>query len=52
MVIKVDRYFHGPESTLGKLYVDGEFECYTLEDAYRPKKIKGKTRIPSGLYAL
>ena len=37
-------------STIGELYVDGVFECYTLEDKVRPIKIKGETAIPEGEY--
>jgi hypothetical protein len=36
--------------TIGELYVDGEFECYTLEDAVRDRKIPGETAIPAGRY--
>lgn len=42
--------------TLGKLYIDGKFECETLEDTDRRledpknKKIPGKTAIPCGSY--
>jgi hypothetical protein len=37
-------------STAGKLYVDGVFECYTLEDVIRAGKIPGKTAISFGKY--
>src|ERR1044072_3506132 len=37
-------------STPGKLYVNGKFECYTLEDVVRPEKIKGETAIDAGTY--
>jgi hypothetical protein len=37
-------------STPGKLLVDGVFECFTLEDVVRPKKIPGETAIPAGTY--
>ena len=41
--------------TEGKLYINGEFECYTVEDADRGletggKKIQDKTAIPRGTY--
>lgn len=36
--------------TLGRMYVNGHFECYTLEDVVRPEKIKNETAIPAGLY--
>jgi hypothetical protein len=37
-------------STIGDLLIDGKFYCYTLEDMYREKKIKGVTAIPYGRY--
>ena len=41
--------------TLGDLYVDGVWQCYTLEDVDRRleqgcAKIRGQTAIPLGLY--
>lgn len=39
-------------STGGRLLVDNRFSCYTLEDAYRPIKIKGETCIPYGRYEI
>ena len=39
-----------PISSIGELYLDGEFECVTLEDPVRDKKIKGETAIPAGDY--
>ena len=42
----------GAECTIGELMVDGEHECYTLEDVVRPdgQKIFGETAIPYGRY--
>jgi hypothetical protein len=37
-------------STIGELFIDGERECFTLEDAVRPLKIPGVTAIPAGVY--
>jgi hypothetical protein len=37
-------------STAGVLSVNGEFECYTLEDVVRECKIHGETAIPAGEY--
>lgn len=48
----VIRYSTSAESTLGLLFLDGQFQCYTLEDAYHTEKIPGKTRIPAGSYSL
>lgn len=36
--------------TLGKLTVNGTFECLTLEDVVREEKIHGQTAIPAGTY--
>jgi len=52
MKIEVVRYSSSPESTLGLLFIDGGFECYTLEDEFREKKVWGDTRIPAGTYAV
>ena len=40
------------DATIGELFVNGEFECYTLEDVVRPlgEKVDGKTAIPTGSY--
>lgn len=40
------------EATLGRLYVAGEPFCDTLEDSVRDKKIKDRTAIPAGKYAV
>ncbi len=51
MLLRVDRIESDEESSLGKLFIDGQFECWTLEDRYRQgEKVHGKTRIPSGRY--
>jgi hypothetical protein len=39
------------ESTKGVLFVDGRFECFTLEDVIRDgPKVHGATAIPAGRY--
>lgn len=40
--------------TLGELFIDGQFFCYTVEDKVRPigEKVFGKTAIPSGSYKM
>jgi hypothetical protein len=50
MDLKVLRKELTAKSTIGELHVDGEFACFTLEDAVRPVKIKGVTAIPAGIY--
>ena len=52
MKLDVYRYSDNRESTLGLLFIDGCFECYTLEDEARSKKVFGETRIPSGSYTI
>lgn len=41
-----------PQTTLGRLFVDGVFFCYTLEDTVRPLgiKVKDHTAIAEGTY--
>ena len=36
--------------THGDLFVENEWECYTLEDQVREEKIPGETAIPFGRY--
>ena len=50
MELKVVRFDDSGDATLGLLFIDGEFECFTLEDEYQEKKVKGETRIPAGTY--
>ena len=50
MELRVERTDLSENSTIGNLYVDDQFECYTLEDKVRPVKIKGKTAISAGRY--
>jgi hypothetical protein len=50
MELKLVRTDFTEDSTIGELYVDGQFECYILEDTVRDSKIYGKTAIPYGTY--
>lgn len=50
MQIQVFRQPSSARSTLGEMHIDGQFECFTLEDVVRPVKIKGMTAIPAGSY--
>ena len=50
MNILLKRTIHTANATIGEMYVDGVFECYTLEDIERDVKIAGKTAIPKGTY--
>lgn len=50
--IELLRYTDDGETTIGLLYIDKKFYCYTLEDAFHAQKIPGQTRIPAGSYQL
>lgn len=50
MKLTVKRGAPSSKSMIGELYVDGVYECLTLEDVPRATKIKGKTAIPAGTY--
>lgn len=50
MQLTVKRLYKSENSVIGELLIDGVFECFTLEDAERPIKIKGETAIPVGTY--
>lgn len=57
MEIIVDRRYKKKGYTIGILYVNGEYECDTLEDEVRilnkvSDKIYGKTAIPYGRYLI
>ena len=52
MIIELFRGTFTTKTTIGKLYIDGTYQCDTLEDVVRPKgeKVYGKTAIPTGEY--
>jgi hypothetical protein len=50
MNLTLIRKYPGTDCIIGELFVDGKFECYTLEDIERPVKIPGVTAIPRGFY--
>jgi len=50
--IIVTRHKSNDNETIGSMYIDNLFVCYTLEDEYRAKKVWGETRIPAGRYEL
>lgn len=50
MKIEVNREPTFPGCTIGRMSVNGVFECFTLEDVVRDEKIFGETAIPTGTY--
>ena len=64
MKLLLRRTFKGPDYTIGKLFINGIYECDTLEDTDRgltsqmtleeikAKKVYGETAIPTGVYKL
>lgn len=50
MDLLLNREPSNEECTLGKLYIDGEYFCETLEDPVRDRKIATRTAIPAGKY--
>jgi hypothetical protein len=52
MRVTVKRFADNGDTTLGVLYVDGVFQCFTVEDEERVTKVKGETRIPNGVYKI
>jgi hypothetical protein len=50
MKLELTRLVRTEKSTIGELYVNGKFECYTLEDVERKEKVFGETAIDKGTY--
>jgi hypothetical protein len=50
MKLELKRLHRTEKSTIGDLYVNGKFECYTLEDVERKEKVYGETAIDKGTY--
>lgn len=48
--LKLVRFSDANGCTLGTMFLNDVFECFTLEDPHRETKIKKITRIPSGTY--
>lgn len=52
MELLVKRKSESKEWTQGELFIDGKFECFTLEDQKQVKKVMHETRIPAGRYRI
>lgn len=54
MELRLERFLIGDRRTIGRLLIDGEKFCYTLEDKVREPgvKIYGQTAIPEGRYQI
>lgn len=54
MKLKLIRKPSANEATIGSLYIDDVFECFTCEDVIRLPgvKVNGKTAIPPGTYEI
>ena len=52
MKLQVVRTQLGKDATNGLLFIDGLFECYTLEDQYQAVKVMHETCIPEVTYSI
>ena len=64
MKLELKRRFKGPKYTIGSLFINGVYECDTIEDVDRgltdnmsveeikAKKVYGETAIPAGTYKI
>ena len=53
MKIKVKRYEFQDTYTVGRMYINDVYFCYTLEDKVREgAKVDGQTAIPNGTYSV
>jgi hypothetical protein len=50
MLLELLRFATTEDATAGALYIDGVFECFTVEDGWNANKVAGETRIHPGLY--
>lgn len=46
----ISRRVFTDNSTIGDMYINGKFQCHTLEDTCRRIKVDGETAIPAGTY--
>jgi hypothetical protein len=52
MIVRVKRFSDNGKKTIGVCHVDGQVECFVVEDTHRDVKVAGETRIPAGTYKL
>jgi hypothetical protein len=52
MILGLERLARIGDATIGRLVLDGEHACFTLEDVEREEKIPAHTAIPRGAYRL
>lgn len=52
MLLTNERFTSDADTTIGGMFVDYRFDCFSLEDEHRNVKIAGETRIPAGRYRL
>lgn len=52
MEITVKRFADNGDTTMGAMYIDGNFQCFTIEDEGRESKVMGETRVPEGIYSV
>lgn len=50
MIVKLLRYNSEADYTSGMFFIDGKFECFSIEDEKRTEKVWGETCIPDGTY--
>ena len=54
--LRIDRYIFNDKETIGKMFINNEYFCDTLEDKYRGQylangiKVQDETAIPNGTY--
>jgi len=53
MEILLARNKYYPTHTIGQVYIDGDYFCFSLEDVVRDgPKVHGETAIPTGTYSV
>ena len=52
MKVVVKRFADNGKATMGAVYIDGIFQCFSIEDEQREEKVMSETRVPEGTYLL